>query len=39
MLAKMRGADLCTMAVIANHFNHVFLTAPSIASFRQLKGK
>ena len=39
MLAKLRGADMRIVAVIANHFNHVYLAAPSITSFKQLKGK
>src|SRR6266404_3559623 len=39
MLAKLRGADMRIVAVIANRFNHVYLTAPSITSFKQLKGK
>lgn len=39
MVAKLRGADVRIAAVIANHFNHVYLTAPSITSFKQLKGK
>ena len=39
MLAKMRGADMRIVAVIANRFNHVYITAPSITSMKQLKGK
>ncbi|HYA28414.1 MAG TPA: ABC transporter substrate-binding protein [Acidobacteriota bacterium] len=39
MLAKLRGADIRINAVIANHFNHVYLAGPSIASIKQLKGK
>ena len=39
MLAKMRGADMRIVAVIANRFNHVYITAPSITSIKQLKGK
>ena len=39
MQAKMRGADMRIVAVIANRFNHVYLAAPSITSFKQLKGK
>ena len=39
MLAKLRGADVRIAAVVANRFNHVYLTAPSITSFKQLKGK
>lgn len=39
MLAKLRGADMRITAVVANRFNHVYLTAPSITSFKQLKGK
>jgi len=39
MLAKLRGADMRIIAVIANRFNHVYLAAPSITSFKQLKGK
>ena len=39
MLAKLRGADMRIVAVIANHFNHVYLTAPAITSIKQLKGK
>jgi ABC-type nitrate/sulfonate/bicarbonate transport system substrate-binding protein len=37
MLAKLRGADMRIVAVIANRFNHVYLAAPSITSFKQLK--
>jgi len=39
MLAKLRGADVRIAAVVANRFNHVYLAAPSITSFKQLKGK
>lgn len=39
MIAKLRGADVRIVAVIANRFNHVYLAAPSITSFKQLKGK
>jgi ABC-type nitrate/sulfonate/bicarbonate transport system substrate-binding protein len=39
MLAKLRGADIRIAAVVANRFNHVYLAAPSITSFKQLKGK
>ena len=39
MLAKIRGADMRIAAVIANRFNHVYLSAPSITSIKQLKGK
>jgi NitT/TauT family transport system substrate-binding protein len=39
MTAKLRGADMRIVAVIANRFNHVYLAAPSITSFKQLKGK
>lgn len=39
MVAKLRGADVRIVAVIANRFNHVYLTAPAITSFKQLKGK
>jgi NitT/TauT family transport system substrate-binding protein len=39
MLAKLRGADMRITAVIANRFNHVYLTAPGITSIKQLKGK
>ena len=39
MLAKLHGADMHIVAVIANHFNHVYLAAPAITSFKQLKGK
>ncbi len=37
--AKLRGADMRIVAAIANHFNHVFLSHPSITSMKQLKGK
>ena len=39
MLAKLRGAGMRITAVIANRFNHVYIAAPSITSFKQLKGK
>jgi NitT/TauT family transport system substrate-binding protein len=39
MLAKLRGADMRITAVVANRFNHVYLTAPGITTVRQLKGK
>src|SRR5262245_3318318 len=39
MLAKLRGADMRITAVVANRFNHVYLTAPAITSIKQLKGK
>jgi len=39
MLAKLHGADMRIVAVISNHFNHVYLAAPAITSFKQLKGK
>ena len=39
MIAKLSGADVRIAAVIANRFNHVYLAAPSITSFKQLKGK
>jgi ABC-type nitrate/sulfonate/bicarbonate transport system substrate-binding protein len=39
MLAKLRGADMRITAVIANRFNHVYIAAPGITSFKQLKGK
>ena len=39
MLAKLRGADMRITAVVANRFNHVYLTAPAIPSIKQLKGK
>jgi NitT/TauT family transport system substrate-binding protein len=39
MLAKLRGADVRIVAVVANRFNHVYLAAPTITSFKQLKGK
>ncbi|HSK31658.1 MAG TPA: ABC transporter substrate-binding protein [Candidatus Limnocylindria bacterium] len=39
MVAKLRGADMRIVDVVANRFNHVCLTAPSITSFKQLKGK
>ena len=34
MLAKLRGADMRITAVVANRFNHVYLTAPAITSKR-----
>src|SRR5215470_1311858 len=39
MLAKFRGTDMRITAVIANRFNHVYLTTPAITSIKQLKGK
>lgn len=39
MLAKLRGADMRIAAVLANRFNHVYLTTPTITSIKQLKGK
>ena len=39
MMAKLRGADMRITAVVANRFNHVYLTAPTITSIKQLKGK
>jgi NitT/TauT family transport system substrate-binding protein len=39
MLAKLHGADQRIVASVANHFNHVYMTAPGITSIRQLKGK
>jgi NitT/TauT family transport system substrate-binding protein len=39
MLAKLRGVDVRINAVVANRFNHVYLTAPSITSINQLKGR
>ncbi|MGH7785188.1 MAG: ABC transporter substrate-binding protein, partial [Candidatus Binatia bacterium] len=39
MLAKLRGADMRITAVPANRFNHVYLGAPGITSFKQLRGK
>lgn len=39
MLARLRGADVRIVAVVANRFNHVYLAAPGIHSFKQLKGK
>jgi NitT/TauT family transport system substrate-binding protein len=39
MMAKLRGADMRITAVVANRFNHVYLTAPAITSIKQLKGK
>src|SRR5262245_49204730 len=39
MLAKLRGADMRITAVIANRFNHVYLTAPAITSIKHLRGK
>ena len=39
MMAKIRGADVRIAAVVANRFNHVYLSAPSITSIKQLKGK
>ena len=37
--AKLRGADMRIVGAVANHFNHVFLSHPSITSLKQLKGK
>src|SRR5215470_781870 len=37
--AKLAGADVRIAAVIANHFNHVFLSSRNITSIKQLKGK
>ena len=39
MAAKLHGADIRIAAVIANHFNHVFLTSRHITSIKQLRGK
>jgi ABC-type nitrate/sulfonate/bicarbonate transport system substrate-binding protein len=39
MSAKLAGADVRIAAVIANHFNHVFLTSRNITSIKQLRGK
>ena len=39
VLPRLHGVDLRIVASIANHFNHVYLTHPSISSFKQLKGK
>jgi len=39
MLARLRGADQRIVASVANRFNHVYMTAPSITSIKQLKGK
>ena len=39
MLAKLKGADQRIVASVANRFNHVYMTTPSITSIRQLKGK
>ena len=39
MMMKLRGADLRINAVVANRFNHVYLSGPSITSIKQLKGK
>jgi ABC-type nitrate/sulfonate/bicarbonate transport system substrate-binding protein len=39
IIAKLHGADVRIAAAIANHFNHVFLTARNVASIKQLKGK
>ena len=39
MLAKLKGADERIVASVANRFNHVYMTAPSITSIKQLKGK
>jgi NitT/TauT family transport system substrate-binding protein len=37
--AKLHGADMRIVAAVANHFNHVFLSHPSITALKQLKGK
>lgn len=37
--AKLRGADMRIVGSVANRFNHVFLSHPSITSLKQLKGK
>jgi ABC-type nitrate/sulfonate/bicarbonate transport system substrate-binding protein len=37
--AKLAGADVRIAAVIANHFNHVFLSSRNITSIKHLKGK
>lgn len=37
--AKLRGFDQRIVAAVANHFNHVFMSHPSITSLKQLKGK
>jgi NitT/TauT family transport system substrate-binding protein len=39
MMAKLHGADMRITAVVANRFNHVYLTTPNITSFGQLRGK
>src|ERR1051325_10172028 len=39
MIAKLHGVDVRISAAIANHFNHVFLTARNITTLKQLKGK
>src|SRR5258705_3529356 len=39
MLAKLRGADMRIVAVIANRFKPVYPAAPAITSFNKLKGK
>jgi len=39
MIAKLQGVDQRIVASIANRFNHVYLTHPSITSLKQLKGK
>ena len=39
ILAKLQGVDQRVVASIANRFNHVYLTHPSITSLKQLKGK
>src|SRR6201993_4292000 len=36
---KLHGVDVRIAAVIANHFNHVFLTSRGVTSIKQLKGK
>jgi ABC-type nitrate/sulfonate/bicarbonate transport system substrate-binding protein len=39
MVAKLQGVDQRIVASIANRFNHVYLTHPSITSLKQLRGK
>lgn len=39
MMMKLRGADIRINAVVANRFNHVYLSGPSITAIKQLKGK
>ncbi|MBI4524235.1 MAG: ABC transporter substrate-binding protein [Deltaproteobacteria bacterium] len=38
IVTKLRGADRRIIAVIANHFNHVYITRPEITSIRELRG-